>query len=134
MELPASPSPERPQPIVPSFEQAPKELAPERDRPQEAGEHEPSQPTEPVQAPPALALPMPMANPINDSNAIQPAAPAATRTANDTDLIEKVWVDKAKKIVSETKDDPYQQEREVTKLQAEYIHKRYGKEVKLTSD
>jgi len=51
--------------------------------------------------------------------------------ASDEDLIEKEWVDKAKKIVSETKTDPYMQEKEVSKLQADYLKKRYGKEVKI---
>lgn len=49
--------------------------------------------------------------------------------ANDDDLIEKEWVDKAKKIISETKDDPYRREAEVGKLQVEYLRKRYGKEL-----
>jgi hypothetical protein len=49
--------------------------------------------------------------------------------ANDDDLIEKEWVDKAKKIILETKDDPYRREQEVGKLQAEYLRKRYGREL-----
>jgi len=66
----------------------------------------------------------------------QPATPAAPTSVNDTplvaadeDLIEKEWVDKAKKIVEETKDDPYRREQEVGKLQADYLRKRYGKEL-----
>jgi len=49
--------------------------------------------------------------------------------ANDDDLIEKEWVDKAKKIIAQTKDDPYRREQEVGKLQADYLRKRYGKEL-----
>ena len=49
--------------------------------------------------------------------------------ASDDDLIEKEWVDKAKRIVSETKDDPYRREAEVGKLQVDYLQKRYGKEL-----
>lgn len=49
--------------------------------------------------------------------------------ANDDDLIEKEWVDRAKKILAETKDDPYRREREVSKLQIEYIRRRYGREI-----
>lgn len=49
--------------------------------------------------------------------------------AADEDLIEKEWVDKAKKIVEATKDDPYKREQEVSKLQADYLRKRYGKEL-----
>jgi Txe/YoeB family toxin of Txe-Axe toxin-antitoxin module len=54
--------------------------------------------------------------------------------ASDEDVIEKEWVDKAKKIVAQTKTDPYTQEKEVSKLQADYIKKRYGKEIKLSSE
>lgn len=49
--------------------------------------------------------------------------------AADEDLIEKEWVDKAKKIILETKDDPYAREAAVTRLQADYLRKRYGKEL-----
>lgn len=52
--------------------------------------------------------------------------------ADDVDVIEKEWVDKAKKIVSATKDDPHNQEKEVSKLQATYLEKRYNKKIKLT--
>lgn len=55
-------------------------------------------------------------------------------TAADEDLIEKEWVERAKKIVASTKNDPYLQEQEVSKLQADYLKKRYGKEVKLPID
>lgn len=65
-----------------------------------------------------------------------PATPQDTGLAGaplyaaDDDLIEKEWVDKAKKIIAETKHDPYLQEQEVSKLQADYLQKRYGKNVK----
>jgi len=59
---------------------------------------------------------------------------ATPLTAKDDDLIEQEWVQKAKKIVANTKDDPYLQEQEVNKLQADYLQKRYGKELKLPSD
>ena len=49
--------------------------------------------------------------------------------ANDDDLIEKEWVDKAKKIVSETKDNPYGRDEAVNKLQVDYIKKRFGREI-----
>lgn len=49
--------------------------------------------------------------------------------ANDDDLIEKEWVDKAKRIVAETKDDPHLQDKEVNKLQADYLKKRFGREL-----
>lgn len=57
------------------------------------------------------------------------SAPANTpAVADDVDVIEKVWVDKAKSIVKETKQDPYEQERKVSGLQSDYQKKRYGNE------
>lgn len=58
----------------------------------------------------------------------------ATLLASDDDLIEKEWVDKAKKIIAETKDDPYKREYEISKLQIEYIRKRYGREIGQAED
>ena len=54
--------------------------------------------------------------------------------AGDDDLIEKEWVDKAKKIIEQTRSDPYNQEKQVSKLQADYIKKRYGKDVKVNNE
>lgn len=76
--------------------------------------------------PPASSLPAPVAIP-------QPSQPqdsnstTAPLVAGDEDLIEKEWVDKAKKIIAETKDDPHRREAEVSKLQIEYVRKRYGR-------
>lgn len=52
--------------------------------------------------------------------------------AADDDLIEKEWVDKAKQIISQTKDDPAEREKQVGRLQADYLRKRYGKELGAT--
>jgi hypothetical protein len=54
--------------------------------------------------------------------------------AADEDLIEKEWVEKAKKVVADTKHDPYLQGQEVSKLQADYLKKRYGKVVSMPAD
>lgn len=68
----------------------------------------------------------------------QPAAPVVDdqnpATAADDDLIEKEWVEKAKKVILETKHDPYLQEQEVSKLQADYLKKRYGKTINASTD
>ena len=52
--------------------------------------------------------------------------------ADDIDVIEKEWVDKAKQIVNQTKQDPHLQEKEISKLQADYLEKRYNKKIKRT--
>ena len=54
--------------------------------------------------------------------------------ADDTDLIEKEWVLKAKEIVNRTKDDPYVQNKEVNRMKADYMKKRYNKEIKTPED
>ncbi len=51
--------------------------------------------------------------------------------AEDVDLIEKEWVDKAKAIVNHTKDDPYNQNKEINKMKADYIKKRYNKDIQV---
>ena len=79
-----------------------------------------------TQLPPIVTDPQ-TSQPINSSISVP-------LVAADDEVIEQEWVQKAKKIVSETKDDPYAQEKEVSKLQAEYIKKRYGKEIKMVSD
>lgn len=54
--------------------------------------------------------------------------------AADEDLIEKEWVERAKKVVAETKHDPYLQGQQVSQLQADYLKKRYGKTVNVPTD
>lgn len=49
--------------------------------------------------------------------------------AGDEDVIEKEWVDKAKKIILETKDDPHGRTERVNELQKDYLRKRYSKEL-----
>jgi hypothetical protein len=72
---------------------------------------------------------------------VQPVIPVASVTdpavstvisplvAADEDLIEKEWVDKAKEIIEQTKDDPYTRTAKVNELQRDYLQKRYGKVV-----
>lgn len=71
-------------------------------------------------------LPSPViASPVKDA----PVIDTTPLVANDDDLIEQEWVKKAKEIIADTKDDPYRRELEVGRLQAEYLKKRYGKEL-----
>lgn len=85
-----------------------------------------AQPAAPVLPPLPTIAPVQSAPPV-----VLDANPAS---AGDEDLIEKEWVEKAKKVVAETKHDPYLQGQEVSKLQADYLKKRYGKTVNLPSD
>lgn len=61
------------------------------------------------------------------STATTTATPAM---ADDNDLIEKEWVEKAKQIVERTKDDPHAQNNEISQYKAEYIKRRFNREIK----
>ena len=78
-----------------------------------------------------VALPAPADPSSVDSAAMAlPQIPDDTpATAHDNEVIEKEWVDKAKRVIAETKDDPYRREQEVSKLQADYLLKRYGRKL-----
>jgi hypothetical protein len=52
--------------------------------------------------------------------------------ADDIDLIEKEWVEKAKEIVEQTKGNPYLQNTEISRTKADYLKKRYNKDLKIS--
>jgi hypothetical protein len=121
------------QPIAP--EQAPQRNVETQPNSTERNEVQQHVPAEPIVVPAAPAQPF-LPTPTQPEPATAPAASATGNplVAADDDLIEKEWVDKAKKIVQQTRSDPYTQEKEVSKLQADYMKKRYGKDVKLASE
>ncbi len=61
-------------------------------------------------------------------------ATAAPQIADDLDLIEKEWVEKAKSIVDQTKHDPRIQSREMNRFKADYLKRRFNKELKLEEE
>lgn len=135
MEPQASPTPEQ-GPIQPSPEQGLPDK-PETGQPTQeklAPRGETASQSAPIA--PAISLPKPI---VADDDNQPPPSPAKVvddrdvgpAVADDVDVIEKEWVDKAKSIVNEHKHDPYNQEKETSKLQADYLKKRYGKDIKL---
>lgn len=83
-----------------------------------------SQLPQPIQ--PAVAPPAQPQNNQDDNHVV-----SAPVKADDVERIEPEWVNKAKSVVEKTKHDPYMQEKEVSRLQADYLKKRYGKDIKL---
>lgn len=85
----------------------------------------------------AQATPVVLPTPVMVGQSVQ-SPPAQNddlpAVAGDDDLIEKEWVDKAKQIISATRDDPARREKEVSRLQADYLKKRYGKELGAPSE
>lgn len=51
--------------------------------------------------------------------------------AADTDRIEQQWVLKVKQVLLATRNDPHEQNRQLAILKADYMRKRYNKEIKL---
>ncbi len=121
----ASPEYQAPQPAIelqPSSPERTGEQAREHEQPVRAEQNTAPVPAIPAPLPP-LVVPVPTTPQSTDDATSNPTIAA------DDDLIEKEWVDKAKKIIAETRDDPYRREQEVSKLQADYLRKRYGKEL-----
>jgi hypothetical protein len=112
----ASPEKEQPQ-YERAIERSPIEIAP------------PMPPQAPVQTPPVS---MPVVLPqVSDDSAVQSSNPIS---ANDDDVIEKEWVDRAKQVLAQTREDPYQREKAIGELQRDYLMKRYGKQLGSTAD
>jgi hypothetical protein len=84
----------------------------------------------PIQAPPTMTddpafAGMPAGQTVPDARALVPVPGEAA----DSDLIEKEWVLKAKQIVEHTADDPFRQQEELSKMKADYLKKRYNKDL-----
>jgi hypothetical protein len=134
---PELPAPQfNPEQGMPSREQA-SEYGQPFQNPERAGERSPEREQNMQNVDRQTAPAMPPALPVVPAPQVVPAPSVAHQApsddlpalAGDDDLIEKEWVDKAKKIISETRDDPYKREQEVNRLQADYLRKRYGKEL-----
>lgn len=102
-----------------------------------APELQPLPQAQPVMAPMTNPLmPIQLADPISGAQPPQTSAtlPAANLIADDTDLIEKAWVNKAKQIVEQTKEDPRAQSQELNNFKATYLKQRYNKDIKVSDN
>ncbi len=119
---------------MPSTLPAP-EISPRRETlpTQEAAPLVESRPTiERQKTPPPLTVP---ASPVATTPSLAPSTPLPSPSvASDDDVIEKEWINMAKKVLSLTKGDPFQKGHQISKLQADYLEKRYGKQVKVPED
>lgn len=73
----------------------------------------------------------PSDNESNDASSVLTTT-AMPGIADDSDLIEKEWVEKAQEVIKRTKDDPHTQSKELGQVKAEYLKKRFDR--KLNSD
>jgi hypothetical protein len=88
----------------------------------------------PTTVPSPLAPPTPPPTSPTGSTPIPIPVNDAPPVADDTDLIEKEWVNKAKYIVEATRNDPHLMNKEMNKFKADYIQKRYNKQLKVDED
>lgn len=58
----------------------------------------------------------------------------AVTATDDDDSLDEEWIQKAKTIVDQTKADPYQQSREISKVKASYLKTHYNKDIKVADD
>lgn len=116
------------------------DLSPQPHAPELTGAVSPhEQAVTPSVAPHSNPMAQPASVPATDTGAhgVQTPAPnsqAVTQDdlmADDADLIEKEWVTKAKKIVDQTRNDPREQSKQMYHVKADYIKKRYNKDLKV---
>ena len=77
-------------------------------------------------------VPDPVATQVAQTKAQIASSNSNPAIADDNDLIEKEWVSKAKKIIEATREDPYAQSKEITEFKADYMKKRYNKNIKVS--
>lgn len=127
-----------PSPQTESYEIPPNFTSPEIESGSSAERLEQRSAVELAPPPPAaIPAPMPPVVPIDTPG----QAPAMTSqpvqnpvAANDDDTIEKEWVDRAKQVIAQTKDNPYAREKAIGELQRDYLMKRYGRQVGANND
>jgi hypothetical protein len=83
---------------------------------------------------PLFAAPAPVpAAPVQSTqtDVTSTSKPASSKLIKDNDLIDKEWVDKAKRIVEQTRSDPHEQSEKLTMVKADYMSKQYHKTIKV---
>ncbi|HET9721694.1 MAG TPA: hypothetical protein VFP32_01540 [Candidatus Saccharimonadales bacterium] len=124
LELP--PQPEHHLELDKNGQEQGREAAPAR---QEQTAKQPPQPVLPaIQDIPAVDQPV-IAVPAQDVTAPVSASDPHSHAA-DGDHIESQWIEKAKAVIAQTQDDPFAQKSQMSKVKAEYIQKRFGKQIK----
>lgn len=101
--------------------------------PRPQAQHVPTgaQQSQPLADPSAQAMGQPQAPGVSPIPAAGMAVPQSQLTAADSDLIEKEWVHKVKEVVEQNRQNPHEQSRQLAYLRAEYLKKRYNRDIKL---
>lgn len=75
-----------------------------------------------------------MARQVIDAPTVSQDNSTGVSSDDDDNSLDEEWVLKAKAIVEQTKADPYQQSREISKVKASYLKTHYNKDIKVADD
>lgn len=78
-----------------------------------------------------ISLPPPAGRSSAKSDDASTTPTTVSPLSDDSDKVEKEWVDKARRIVAQTRGDPYRQSEELTAVKADYMRQRYNKIIKV---
>jgi hypothetical protein len=81
---------------------------------------------------PAPQITPPQAQSTTNDDVTKSSKGVVSKVIEDKDLIEKEWVEKAKAIINQNRDNPYKQTEDITGVKAEYLEKNYNKSIKLS--
>ena len=126
-QLPHIPNPETSPDFPLPTPERPNGPSPER-APEQAAQAQAALSAQPI----PITLPTPV--PIQNDDVQTTTSTDSPAVAADDDLIEKEWVDRAKQIISDTRDDPAAREKQVSRLQSDYLKKRYGKDLGVSTE
>lgn len=82
---------------------------------------------------PNADIPQPIA-PAGPSGVQTQGVTGTTPTDDDDDSLDEEWIQKAKVIVDQTRADPYQQSKEISKVKANFLKTHYNKDIKVADD
>ena len=95
-----------------------------------AGKHQPQALNVPVLALPTdIPAAAPVAIPDDTTQGDESNVSQSQQADRDSHRIESQWVERAKKVIAKTKDDPHSQKEEMSQVKAEYIRKRFNKTI-----
>ena len=86
------------------------------------------------QAPPTPPIAPPAAQVVPATDTPAPPVGSLPVIADDVDVIEQAWVDKADEIRKANQGDPHNEDEAVEVLQQQYLKQRYGRDVGKPSD
>ncbi len=79
---------------------------------------------------PQVPQDMPTAHPVQLPGTSDDDSKAVVSEVSKEKVAEKQWVERAKQIIGETRDDPFKQNHEMSKAKAKYIKQKFNKTIR----